>query len=175
MHRPAVLFLDEPTTGLDPAARLFVWDRLRELRDAGVTLLLTTHDMHEAAELADRVGIMDQGRLLALDTPDALMRSLAGESTLELALDRPPDADVIGTLGSLAGVEAVEQVQAASDGDGDGGSPPRVRLYLTGPPAPVVAPAAAALAERGLVVGDVRLGAPTLEDVFIHLTGRTLR
>jgi ABC-2 type transport system ATP-binding protein len=175
MHRPAVLFLDEPTTGLDPAARLFVWDRLRELRDAGVTLLLTTHDMHEAAELADRVGIMDQGRLLALDTPDALMRSLAGESTLELALDRPPDADVIGILGSLTGVEAVEQVQAASDGDGDGGSPPRVRLYLTGAPAPVVAPAAAVLAERGLAVGDVRLGAPTLEDVFIHLTGRTLR
>ena len=70
MHAPQVLFLDEPTTGLDPAARLFVWDRLRELRDRGVTLFLTTHDMDEAAALADRVGIMDHGRLLALDTPD---------------------------------------------------------------------------------------------------------
>ena len=79
MHEPLVLFLDEPTTGLDPAARLFVWDRLRELRDRGVTLFLTTHDMHEAAVLADRVGIMDHGKLLALDTPDALMRGLAGE------------------------------------------------------------------------------------------------
>jgi ABC-2 type transport system ATP-binding protein len=79
MHRPKVLFLDEPTTGLDPAARLFVWDRLNELREAGVTLLLTTHDMHEAAALADRVGIMDHGKLLALDTPEALMRSLEGE------------------------------------------------------------------------------------------------
>src|SRR5436305_10126827 len=83
MHEPKVLFLDEPTTGLDPAARLFVWDRLRELRDRGVTLVLTTHDMDEAASLADRVGIMDHGRLLALDTPQALMRSLSGESTLE--------------------------------------------------------------------------------------------
>ncbi len=173
MHRPAVLFLDEPTTGLDPAARLFVWDRLRELRDAGVTLLLTTHDMHEAAALADRVGIMDHGRLLALDTPTALMRSLAGESTLELTLDRPPDADAVGALGALAGVEAVEQLQGALDGDG--AAPPRVRLYLDGAAAPVVAPAAAVLASRGVAVGDVRLGTPTLEDVFIHLTGRSLR
>ena len=86
MHQPQVLFLDEPTTGLDPAARLFVWDRLRELRERGVTLFLTTHDMHEAASLADRVGIMDHGKLLALDTPDALMRSLVGRSTLELSM-----------------------------------------------------------------------------------------
>src|SRR3954466_9722479 len=84
MHQPEVLFLDEPTTGLDPAARLFVWDRLRELRDRGVTLILTTHDMHEAATLADRVGIMDHGKLLSLDTPVALMRSLPGSTTLEL-------------------------------------------------------------------------------------------
>ncbi|MGH3826713.1 MAG: AAA family ATPase, partial [Pseudonocardiaceae bacterium] len=76
MHDPEVLFLDEPTTGLDPAARLFVWDRLRELREAGVTILLTTHDMDEAATLSDRVGIIDSGRLLALDTPAALIRTL---------------------------------------------------------------------------------------------------
>src|SRR6266545_50070 len=69
MHEPEVLFLDEPTTGLDPQARLFVWDRVRELRGRGVTILLTTHDMDEAVELADRVGIMDHGKLLALDTP----------------------------------------------------------------------------------------------------------
>jgi energy-coupling factor transporter ATP-binding protein EcfA2 len=66
MHQPKVLFLDEPTTGLDPAARLFVWDRLRELRERGVTLVLTTHDMNEATKLADRVGIMDHGKLLAM-------------------------------------------------------------------------------------------------------------
>ena len=173
MHRPAVLFLDEPTTGLDPAARLFVWDRLRELRDTGVTLLLTTHDMHEAAALADRVGIMDHGRLLALDTPAALMRSLVGESTVELAVDRVPDAATVDALAELAGVESVEQLQASENGDTV--SSPRVRLYLSGAAAGVVAPAAAVLAERGLAVGDMRLGTPTLEDVFIHLTGRALR
>src|SRR5919206_1827743 len=95
MHAPRVLFLDEPTTGLDPAARLFVWDRLRELRDRGVTLVLTTHDMDEAAALADRVGIMDLGRLLALDTPDALMRTLQGRTTLELATDGPAGEAVV--------------------------------------------------------------------------------
>jgi ABC-2 type transport system ATP-binding protein len=83
MHRPKVLFLDEPSTGLDPQARLFVWDRVRELRASGVTILLTTHDMDEAAELCDRVGIVDHGHLLALDTPTALMTALGDGSSLE--------------------------------------------------------------------------------------------
>ena len=74
MHSPPVLFLDEPATGLDPAARIYVWDRIRDLKAGGVTILLTTHDMDEAAELADRVGIVDHGKLLALDTPLALTR-----------------------------------------------------------------------------------------------------
>ena len=100
MHAPRVLFLDEPTTGLDPAARLFVWDRLRELRESGVTLILTTHDMDEAALLAHRVGIMDHGRLLALDTPDALIDSLEGEGILELAADLPADGAVVDALGA---------------------------------------------------------------------------
>src|SRR5262249_56048999 len=99
MHEPQVLFLDEPTTGLDPAARLFVWDRLRELKERGVTLLLTTHDMNEAAELAGRVAIMDHGKLLAIDTPQALVESLPGAATLELAtenIDSTP-AETVGT------------------------------------------------------------------------------
>jgi len=111
MHEPEVLFLDEPTTGLDPAARLFVWDRLRELREHGVTLFLTTHDMQEAAVLADRVGIMDHGRLLALDTPSGLMRSLPGNATLELSTSMSngrPREDVMGALERLADVERVE-------------------------------------------------------------------
>jgi ABC-2 type transport system ATP-binding protein len=162
MHQPQVLFLDEPTTGLDPAARLFVWDRLRELRDRGVTLILTTHDMHEAATLTDRVGIMDHGHLLALDTPAALMRSLPGSATLELSTDHTADG-VIDALGALNEVERVEAV--------DG----RIRLYLTTDAPQMVAPAAAVLADHGLHLDDVKLGAPSLEDVFIHLTGRTLR
>ena len=174
MHAPRVLFLDEPTTGLDPAARLFVWDRLRELRDSEVTLILTTHDMDEAAFLADRVGIMDHGKLLALDTPDGLMRSLEGEGTLELAADLPADGAVVDALAALDGVDRVEPIQVAENGVPEA-QPFRVRLYLTGDAALLVAPAAAVLAEHGLALHDVKLGAVTLEDVFIHLTGRTLR
>jgi ABC-2 type transport system ATP-binding protein len=181
MHEPRVLFLDEPTTGLDPAARLFVWDRLRELRDSEVTLILTTHDMDEAALLADRVGIMDHGKLLALDTPEALMRSLEGEGTLELSADAPADGAVVEALGALEGVDRVEPIHAAANGAPDApppapdGEPLRVRLYLTGDAARLVAPAATVLADHGLALQDVKLRAPTLEDVFIHLTGRTLR
>ncbi|MBF6064428.1 ABC transporter ATP-binding protein [Nocardia terpenica] len=80
MHSPTVLFLDEPSTGLDPAARLFLWERIRELKDGGVTVVLTTHDMTEAATLSDRVGIMDHGRLLALDSPGNLTESVPTEA-----------------------------------------------------------------------------------------------
>ncbi len=176
MHQPEVLFLDEPSTGLDPAARLFVWDRLRELRDRGVTLILTTHDMHEAATLADRVGIMDHGHLLALDTPEALMRSLSGSSTLELAIHSPggePHDSLLGALRELRSVDRLESLEAPpSDGET---AALRVRLYIDGEAPLLVAPAAALLAERGLTLAGVEIGAPTLEDVFIHLTGRTLR
>jgi ABC-2 type transport system ATP-binding protein len=176
MHEPQVLFLDEPTTGLDPAARLFVWDRLRELRDRGVTLMLTTHDMHEAAVLADRVGIMDHGKLLALDTPEALMRSLPGSATLELSV-RAQNGDVpeplVETLEQLGGVERVEAIH--DDTPDDDASERRLRLYVSGEASQLIAPTATLLADRGLALNAVELGTPTLEDVFIHLTGRSLR
>jgi ABC-2 type transport system ATP-binding protein len=176
MHEPLVLFLDEPTTGLDPAARLFVWDRLRELRERGVTLILTTHDMHEAAVLADRVGIMDRGKLLALDVPEALMRSLPGSATLELSV-RAQNGDVpeplVQELEGLGGVERVEAIH--DDTPDDDAAERRLRLYVSGEASQLIAPTATLLAERGLVLNAVELGAPTLEDVFIHLTGRTLR
>jgi ABC-2 type transport system ATP-binding protein len=169
MHAPQVLFLDEPTTGLDPAARLFVWDRVRDLKARDVTIVLTTHDMDEAAELADRVGIMDHGKLLALDTPAALTRALPGRTTLEVAvaLDGVGADGLLDELGRLDGVERVEQVAAP------GGL--RARLYLTGEAPPLVAPAAAVVAEHRARLTDVTLGIPSLEDVFIALTGRTLR
>jgi ABC-2 type transport system ATP-binding protein len=181
MHDPKVLFLDEPTTGLDPAARLFVWDRLRELQERGVTLFLTTHDMDEAAALADRVGIMDLGKLLALDTPGALVRSLPGRSTLELTireLGPPSVAGVIAALAALRGVERVEEQpasQEASASESGVSDLTILRLYLAGEASPMVAPVAALLDERSLTLTDVRLGTATLEDVFIDLTGRTLR
>jgi ABC-2 type transport system ATP-binding protein len=171
MHSPAVLFLDEPSTGLDPAARLFVWDRIRELKSSGVTVILTTHDMFEAESLADRVGIMDHGHMLALDTPAALMRSLPGSSTLEVvvdASDREPTA-TSRRLAALAGVVRVEPVEN-TDRSGI-----RLRLYVAGEAAAMVAPVARALAEEGAVLSDLRLGTPSLEDVFISMTGRALR
>ncbi|HEU0195267.1 MAG TPA: ATP-binding cassette domain-containing protein [Gaiellales bacterium] len=179
MHEPAVLFLDEPSTGLDPAARLFVWDRLRELRERGVTLVLTTHDMHEAAALAERVAIIDHGKLLAIDTPQALIRSLPGKATLELATQIPPDRsaeDLLAAARTLRGVDAVEPVQAQPGVDGNGSAgEARVRLYVSGDAALLVGPAATRLAQDGMTITDVALGSPSLEDVFIHLTGRALR
>jgi ABC-2 type transport system ATP-binding protein len=187
MHAPQVLFLDEPTTGLDPAARLFVWDRVRDLKARGVTIVLTTHAMEEAAALADRVGIMDHGRLLALDTPVALTRGLPGRTTLEVAvaLNGTPAQDLVGGLAGLEGVERVEQIQATPDGGGgpsrgggaDGGDHRelRVRLYLTGDAPLLVAPVATVVAEHHAELTSVRIGTPSLEDVFIALTGRALR
>jgi ABC-2 type transport system ATP-binding protein len=186
MHDPKVLFLDEPTTGLDPAARLFVWDRLRELQARGVTLFLTTHDMEEAASLADRVGIMDHGKLLALDKPETLVRSLPGRSTLELTIKGADGIDgVIDSLSALVGVERVERQQGAQESSqfgppggpeqSDGSDVAILRLYLAGEASPMVAPVAALLDDSELSLTDVRLGTPTLEDVFIDLTGRALR
>jgi ABC-2 type transport system ATP-binding protein len=208
MHAPQVLFMDEPTTGLDPAARLFVWDRVGDLQARGVTIVLTTHDMDEAAELADRVGIMDHGKLLALDTPDALTRGLPGQTTLEVAIalsDGTLPEDLLTALGALNGVERVERVEAAHAGpaafaggwpgaNGPPGMPPsgpprpagrpegiggprelRARLYVTGDAPLMVAPVARLLADRKAELTDVTIGTPSLEDVFIHLTGRALR
>ena len=169
MHFPPVLFLDEPATGLDPAARIYVWDRIRELKDSGVTVLLTTHDMDEAATLADRVGIVDHGHLLALDTPLALTKSLIGSGTLEIVVESSDDTVLLlADLEELPGVERVEPV-------GDGGVALRSRLYVTVEPARLVAPVAEIVTRRQGRLTEVRLGEPSLEDVFIHLTGRALR
>src|SRR6185295_17999275 len=86
MHRPQVLFLDEPTTGLDPQSRLFLWDRIEELREAGTTILLTTHDMVEADRLCDRIAIVDHGKIIALDTPRGLRRLLPAERGVEVTV-----------------------------------------------------------------------------------------
>lgn len=167
MHRPRVLFLDEPSTGLDPQARLFVWDRVRELREAGVTIVLTTHDMDEAAALCDRVGIVDHGKVLALDTPGGLVRSLPGSGTVEIGL-RGDDGGAVQRFGELPGVARVEP----AGGDDD---VTRLRLYVDGDPAALLAPVARLVQENGATLVDVGLGELTLEDVFISMTGRGLR
>jgi ABC-2 type transport system ATP-binding protein len=169
MHTPEVLFLDEPSTGLDPAARLFVWDRIRDLRDQGVTIVITTHDMDEAATLAERVGIMDRGRLLALDRPEVLTRSLPGKTTLEIAMAGAADGGLDQAVESLEALHGVERLERVDPSDG------RVRLYVTDDAPLMVAPVATALGRHGITLSDVKIGEPSLEDVFIGLTGRALR
>jgi len=172
MHAPSVLFLDEPSTGLDPAARLFLWEKVAELKAAGTTVVITTHDMDEAAELSDRVAIIDHGTVLALDTPTNLVRGMSGERTLDCTVEPDPDGDAgsLGmALGGLAGVRMVDQL------DGPTGSGWRFRIDVEGVAAAYVAPVAHLVDEAGARLTDVRLGEPNLEDVFIHLTGRALR
>ena len=170
MHAPQVIFLDEPTTGLDPQARLFVWDRVRELRDSGVTVVLTTHDMDEAAALTHRVAIMDHGKLLALDTPLALTRSLPGSATLDVDVERADDDSDDAVLAALAGLAAAERVEPVADASGL-----RARIYLSGDAAALVGPVSDVLTARKARLTGVRIGEPSLEDVFLSLTGRELR
>ncbi|SFT32950.1 ABC-2 type transport system ATP-binding protein [Geodermatophilus amargosae] len=170
MHAPQVVFLDEPSTGLDPQARLFVWERVRELRDSGVTVVITTHDMDEAAALADRVGIMDHGRLLALDTPAALTRSLPGSATLDVDVERAPGDSDEAVLAALAALPQAERVEPVADAAGL-----RARLYLSTDAAGTVGPVSEVLTARGARLTGVRIGEPSLEDVFLSLTGRELR
>src|SRR5271156_5283966 len=161
-HRPSVLFLDEPTAGLDPQSRLALWDLLGELHNEGQTILLTTHYMEEADQLCQRVAIMDHGRILALDTPAALKQSIG--------------ADTIVTVRSTGDLGRMGEM-LARDVDGvpftrlvDGG----VQLHVQG--ADRLVPRIVLAAEReGFDLVDVSIAEPTLETVFINLTGRELR
>jgi len=175
MHAPEVLFLDEPSTGLDPQARLFVWDRIREMRAAGVTIVVTTHDMDEASTLADRVGIMDHGTVLALDTPEALTRSLPGSTTLDLSITYGALDDAEAIIKELSSVAGVEQVETITSAPPVAATELRVRLYLSAEAAAFIAPVTALLLTRGARLTAISLGEPSLEDVFISLTGRDLR
>jgi ABC-2 type transport system ATP-binding protein len=170
MHAPQVIFLDEPSTGLDPQARLFVWDRVRALRNGGVTVVLTTHDMEEAAALTDRVAIMDHGKLLAMDTPRALTRSLPGSATLDIDIARADEDSDDGVLQALSALPAAERVEPVADAGGL-----RARIYLSGDAAALVGPVSDALTARRARLTGVRIGEPSLEDVFLSLTGRELR
>jgi ABC-2 type transport system ATP-binding protein len=184
MHHPSVLFVDEPSTGLDPQARLFVYDMLAELNKGGTTVVLTTHDMTEARRLCDRVGIVDHGSLIALDTPAALTSAVAGATTVTLTVDgRGLTADdVHAALRQVDGFTSVDRM----DGDHDGGvgtaglgdrvePPGRFRLQSRKDPTGPLAAALAVLHERGCEVVDMEASKPSLEDVFIDLTGRGLR
>ena len=151
MHDPELLVLDEPTTGLDPQARILVWQRIAELRQRGVTVVLTTHYMEEAARLCDEVVVMDQGRIVERGAPRDLILRHAGEQVVEV---RWP----LGTPAPPGGPE-VRRVDLLGD---------RLLLFADNP-------AAALGLVRGRVDSETTIVRPaTLEDVFIHLTGRLL-
>ncbi|MGC9382184.1 ABC transporter ATP-binding protein [Streptomyces sp. MH13] len=177
MHRPDVLFLDEPSTGLDPQARLFIHERIAELSARGVTTVLTTHDMDEAAKLCDRVGIVDHGRLLALDTPQALLKSLSSTAlTLTVQPAQPGAESVTRLLEGIETVERVEAVQHEEDTEQAGEQAPvRLRIYSDAPSGSVLPTVITVLADASCDIRDLYVGTATLEDVFIDLTGRELR
>ena len=161
-HRPAVLFLDEPTAGLDPQSRLALWDTLRGLNAEGQTILLTTHYMEEADQLCGRVAIMDRGRILALDTPAALKQEVHADTIVAVT--------AAGDPGQLARVltERVPGVTRTRPIHGG------VELHVMGKDRllPTVVSAAE---EAGFPVIDLSVTEPTLETVFINLTGKELR
>jgi ABC-2 type transport system ATP-binding protein len=169
MHDPKVLLLDEPTTGLDPQARRLLWETLHGLHAAGLTVILTTHYMEEADRLCQRLAIVDHGRILTLDTPAALKRSLPGGRILDLWLraERP-----LGPrLAELPGVLKFEPVRF--DGAGEDGLE-RLRLFVD-PTDGLLDRVLHEVKEGGGEMHHVSLSAPSLEDVYINLTGKELR
>jgi ABC-2 type transport system ATP-binding protein len=172
MHRPDVLFLDEPTNNLDPQSRLFLWDRIRDLNQRGLTILLTTHDMDEADRLCERIAIMDRGKILVNDTRPQLKQMVPGGHSLELHVvvaDATACKRVVDALRRLPGIEKIDEISA----------PDQIGLYTLHIYArevgSLVGPAAQTAVSEGAEVRDLTVKRPSLEDVFIYLTGRQLR
>ncbi len=158
VNRPEIVFFDELTTGLDPQARRSMWDLVRDVRDKGCTVVLTTHSMEEAERLCDRVLIIDHGRVLALDTPAALVGSLGVERRLAFTL---PEGVEAPQLEQIELVERVEQIGA------------RVVVYGRG--TRFASTLVSALEDADVDFLDLRTEQPNLEDVFLALTGREMR
>ncbi|MGA7835119.1 MAG: ATP-binding cassette domain-containing protein [Acidimicrobiales bacterium] len=161
-HSPAVLFLDEPTAGLDPQSRLALWDMLQELNETGQTVVLTTHYMEEADQLCARVAIMDHGKILALDTPANLKESVGADTivTVKVAGEGERLADVIKR--DLPGVVSTRVVDGVVS----------IQVERVDRLVPRVVDIAEA---AGIAVIDLAVAEPTLETVFINLTGKELR
>jgi ABC-2 type transport system ATP-binding protein len=162
MHDPQVLFLDEPSAGLDPQTRILLWEIIREYHQAGKTVLLTTHNMEEADALCQRLAIIDHGHAIALGTPAELKASIPGGFVLRLRFGNQT-ADLLQRLQSLAGVREVR----AADSTG-------VDVYSDrgGSLIPEIATVAA---NAGAELSDVHISEPSLENLFLHHTGRSLR
>lgn len=157
INQPEIIFLDEPTTGLDPQSRRALWEIIRELREQGKTVVLTTHYMEEAEALCDRVGIIDFGKLVALDTPGALINSLAGVSSITTSAYVP--------LADIQSLPFVTNMQRNG-----------TRLHLqTNDVAMTLRAILDSAAQHDVNLNDLHIKQPNLEDVFLNLTGRTIR
>jgi len=161
-HRPAVLFLDEPTAGLDPQSRLALWEILGELNREGQTILLTTHYMEEADHLCDRVAIMDHGKILALDTPDALKQTVGADTIVTVRADGDMQALADRLTGEIPEVTRTRVIEGG------------VELHVKDAERLVVRVVNAA-ESAGFDLADLSVAEPSLETVFISLTGEELR
>jgi len=157
LNDPQIVFLDELTTGLDPQARRATWDLIRAIREQGKTVVLITHFMDEVEALADRVAVIDHGRVIAVDTPDDLIASLNRETKVLFSV---PNGFQAARLESVSGVSAVNQHGRQITVSGNG---------------PILANVAAALAQHNIAPADLRVEQANLEDVFLRLTGREMR
>jgi ABC-2 type transport system ATP-binding protein len=162
MHDPQVLFLDEPSAGLDPQTRLLLWEIVRDYNRAGKTIVITTHYMDEADALCDRLAIIDHGRIIAQGSPRELKSSIPGGYLLRLKFDRLP-GDLVADLQQLPGVTEVR-----------GGDQPGADVYADRG-GPLIGPIVNATQARGIELRDVSIAEPSLETLFLHHTGRSLR
>ncbi len=158
VNDPELVFLDELSTGLDPQARRTMWDLVRSLRDKGKTVFLSTHFMEEAERLCDRVAIMDQGKIVALDTPENLIGGLGVETRVVFTAEDTIDAKQLESLANVTRVEA----------SGD-------RVIVHGQGDRLVSEVVRSVEDHGWRFRDLRSEQPTLDDVFLALTGRALR
>jgi len=166
VHRPVLLFLDEPTTGLDPQSRAHMWDEVRRLREAGTTVFLTTHYLDEADQLCDRIAIIDQGRIVSEGTPDELKGAVAGDVvTLGMRTGNGQRETALGVLRALPFYRDHDQL--AEDDH-------RIRVYVDSGESAMPA-ILRALNDSHVVVDTVSLSRPSLDHVFLRQTGRSLR
>jgi ABC-2 type transport system ATP-binding protein len=159
VNDPKVIFLDEPTAGLDPQSRRMLWDIVLKLREQGKTILITTHYMDEAQTLCDRIAIMDGGQIIALDTPAGLINRLGAQATIDCRLDGRATSSDIRELPGVTGVRHANE---------------RFIVYTT-EMQPTLEALLTYAAQRSIPMIDLQVRTPTLEDVFLDLTGRELR
>ncbi len=162
LNDPQLIFLDELTTGLDPQARHTIWDMVRDVRERGKTIFLTTHFMEEAERLCDRVAIMDRGQIVALDTPANLIESLDIEERVVFSIDGGHLPEKLANLTRVTRFETI-------------GDKAAVYGYISNGQTPLVSDVVNVLTAEGVRFSDLRTEQPNLEDVFLTLTGRQMR